>query len=329
MAVALLLLGVALPLASAISQPRSEGRVAHAAELAALPTAVVQVRQPSLFDRIISPLPIATSTPAAGPAQPTLVPIVPTAAPAGEPAVPPPPAEPAPSALAPGVSGPILMYHYVRVVDGNLDPLGYDLSVAPELFEQQMAWMAQQGYSGVRLDLYLRCTGRLGAPAPGERCPDHPVALTFDDGYADAFDQALPVLRRYGFSATFYIVDNFVGQPGYMTWEQVLALRDEGMEIGSHTLDHMMLTRLDSGEMQRQIVQSKADLEQHLGMPIRSFSYPVGDYDWAVEEQVRSAGFENATSTRWDDNYSDVLGLPRRRVAGGTTVEELMWIVTS
>jgi peptidoglycan/xylan/chitin deacetylase (PgdA/CDA1 family) len=139
----------------------------------------------------------------------------------------------------------------------------------------------------------------------------------------------MPMLQRHGFTATFYIVNAFVGQPGYMTWDQIASLRDAGMEIGAHTLDHLMLTRLELGEMQRQISQSKLELEKRLGIRVHSFSYPVGDYDWTVEEQVRAAGYENAATTRWDDNYADALGLPRRRVAGGTTVDELVWIVTN
>ncbi len=339
MAVALLVLGLVLPMVSAISEQRGgTPAVAHAA--VPLPTAIVAAQKPApgFLERLIVPLQLPTPIPqppangdTPGSVLATLVPIIPTEnlPPTVAPLQVQPVVQPAQDLLPPGATGPILMYHYVRVVDAGIDPLGYDLSVAPDLFAQQIDWLAQQGYTGVRLDVYLRCTGRVGSPLPGETCPAHPVALTFDDGYADAFEQAAPVLARHGFTATFYVVNNFVGQPGYLTWEQVMALRDAGMEIGAHTLDHLMLTRLEGGEMQRQIAVSKADLEQRLGTPVRSFSYPVGDYDWAVEEQVRAAGFENATSTRWDDNYGDPLGLPRRRVAGGTTVDEFGWIVGS
>jgi peptidoglycan/xylan/chitin deacetylase (PgdA/CDA1 family) len=213
------------------------------------------------------------------------------------------------------------MYHYIRTVDEALDPLGYNLSVTPDDFERQIAWLHDQGYAGVRMDTLARCMR-------GEAlCPPKPVALTFDDGYEDAFTAALPVLQRYSFSATFYIVSGFVGQAGYMSWEQVAALRDAGMELGAHTIDHLDLRTLDPAEASRQIAQSKADLERSLGVSVASFCYPGGYYDPAIEEIVRAAGYSSATTTRWDSDYSDMLALPRRRVAGGTTIEEFVWIV--
>jgi peptidoglycan/xylan/chitin deacetylase (PgdA/CDA1 family) len=230
-----------------------------------------------------------------------------------------PPAEAAPDAA--GSVPPILMYHYIRTVDQASDPLGYNLSVAPELFEQQLGWLHDQGYTAVRMQAVARC---LRGEMP---CPPKAVALTFDDGYEDAFTTALPALQRYGFTATFYIISGLVGQPGYMGWEQLAALRDAGMEIGAHTIDHLDLTSLDAAEASRQIAQSKADLEHSLGIEVASFCYPTGLYNAAIEEQVRAAGYLSATTTRWDGDYSDLLALPRRRIAGGTAVEGFAAIV--
>ena len=215
------------------------------------------------------------------------------------------------------------MYHYVRSVDQESDPLGYELSVTPDDFNNQMAWLREQGYIGVRMDGITRC---LRGEAP---CPSKAIALTFDDGYADAYTDALPVLKRYGLVATFYIVTNFVGQPGYMTWEQVAELRDSGMEIGAHTIDHLDLRTLDPTEMLRQIAQSKSDLESKLRISVTSFCYPAGFYDPAIEEMVRASGYLNATTTRWDNDISDILALPRRRISGGTALDGFAWIVQS
>jgi peptidoglycan/xylan/chitin deacetylase (PgdA/CDA1 family) len=219
-----------------------------------------------------------------------------------------------------GQPPPILMYHYIRSVDQGSDPLGYELSLAPELFEAQMAWLHEQGYRTMRMDMVARCIAS-GA------CPARAVALTFDDGYADAFTTALPVLQRYGFTATFYIVSGLVGQPGYMSWEQLVALRDAGMEIGAHTIDHYDLTTLDPAESERQILQSKTDLEHRLGIGVTSFCYPVGLYNWSVAEQARAAGYLSAATTRWDDDYGDLMALPRRRISGGMGVDSIAAIV--
>jgi peptidoglycan/xylan/chitin deacetylase (PgdA/CDA1 family) len=254
-----------------------------------------------------APAPVATLIPA-----PTITPVpLPAVGAAGAQA----------PVSVPGAPVPILMYHYIRAVDQASDPMGYELSVEPALFEQQIAWLHAQGYASIRMDTLAGC---LRGAAD---CPPQAVALTFDDGYEDAFTNALPVLRRYGYTATFYIISGLVGQPGYMTWDQLAALWDAGMEIGAHTIDHLDLTTLDTYEAERQIAQSKADLERGLGISVVSFCYPGGIYSAGLMEQVRAAGFLSATTTRWDADYSDMVALPRRRISGGTAAESFAWIM--
>lgn len=231
-----------------------------------------------------------------------------------------------PSPIAPRVDGlpagsiPILMYHYVRDVD-QTDAVGYNLSVAPELFAQQMAWLHDNGYTTIQVAQLARC---LRSEAS---CPDKAVVLTFDDGYSDAHSAALPILQQYGFTATFYIVSDFVGSPGYIGWEEIADLRDAGMEIGAHSVTHPDLTALDLATAEWQITQSKRDLEQRLGVTVVSFCYPTGLYNATLETLVSAAGYTSATTTRWDFNTSDLFALPRRRVAGGTGVEAFAAIV--
>lgn len=241
---------------------------------------------------------------AAAVAVPTAVPAVPAQQSASGP--------PDPAAAA---RIPILMYHYVRSVDPNADPMGYNLSVDPGLFGAHLDWLQQQGYTTVRMDQLDRCLNGQ------ERCPDRAVALTFDDGYADAYTTVLPALQQRGFVATFYIVSGFVGHGGYMGWPELAALRDAGMEIGAHSIDHLNLTTLDLAEINRQVAQSKTDLETNLGITITSFCYPAGFYDANVVQAVASAGYVDATTTRWDNDASNILALPRRRIAGGTGVD--------
>src|SRR5204862_1362473 len=132
----------------------------------------------------------------------------------------PPPAGPVPQ---PGAGAPayvpILMYHYIRFVDATIDELGYNLSITPDDFAQQLAWLSEQGYTTVSMTTAQHCLrGEIA-------CPPNPIALTFDDGYEDAYNTALPIMQRYSMHGTFYIVNSFVGQPGYMTWEQLAARR--------------------------------------------------------------------------------------------------------
>ena len=353
-AVGLLLFGVVLPFASAVLAPAKLGSAAPLA--AALPTADVRVPTPQPAGMALAQAG-ASDQSAPNESQPTAVaatpaPAVPVVEPAPAAPAPAPPAEPTltstPIQLAPVDSGaaapfatlfpvapadvpveslpsglppPILMYHYIRSVDPGSDPLGYELSVTPDDFNSQMAWLHEQGYIGVRMDGITRC---LRGEAP---CPAKAIALTFDDGYADAYTDALPVLKRYGLIATFYIVTNFVGQPGYMTWEQVAALRDAGMEIGAHTVSHLDLTTLDWETAGFEITQSKTELDHHLNINVTSFCYPTGLYNAGIEEQVRAAGYLNATTTRWDNDTSDIMALPRRRISGETALDGFAWIV--
>ena len=216
---------------------------------------------------------------------------------------------------------PILMYHYIRTVDAGADPIGYNLSVAPELFDAQMAWLRDNGYATVSMATAQRCIA--GEPV----CPPNAIALTFDDGYLDAYTDALPTLQRYGFIGTFYLVNNFMGQPGYMSWEQAGEMNKAGMEIGAHTLDHLDLTVIDQGEARRQIEQSKIDIEARLGVIVSSFCYPSGRYTGETVALVRELGFANATTTRWDDDYSDPFAYPRRRIEGGKDVDVFAAVV--
>jgi peptidoglycan/xylan/chitin deacetylase (PgdA/CDA1 family) len=357
-ALGLLLLGVVLPFASAVLAPTKVGSAATLS--AALPTAHVRVPtpQPAVMALAqtgagdqsaaaepqpvavaatpesavptVEPAPIQLAT--ASSAEPTLtstpIQLAPVEGGAVAPVatlfpIAPAPADAPADPQSTGSPPPILMYHYIRSVDQGSDSLGYELSVTPDDFNSQMAWLHEQGYIGMRMDGITRC---LRGEAP---CPSKAIALTFDDGYVDAYTDALPVLKRYGLLATFYIVSNFVGQPGYMTWEQVAALRDAGMEIGAHTVSHPDLTLLDWETAGFEIAQSKAELDHRLGINVTSFCYPTGLYNGGIEEQVRAAGYLNATTTRWDNDTSDIMALPRRRLSGGTALDAFAWIVQS
>jgi peptidoglycan/xylan/chitin deacetylase (PgdA/CDA1 family) len=214
---------------------------------------------------------------------------------------------------------PILMYHYIREVDEAADPLGFRLSVRPDRFARQMAWLKRNGYSSITMAELAKCLR-------GEQaCPRRPVALTFDDGYSDAATAALPILRRYGFTATFYIVTGLVDQPGYLTRQQVGELHAAGMEIGSHTLSHADLTGLPIEQARREIYWSKLILQEWLGSDVVSFSYPAGQYNAELAAIVHEVGYSNAVSTLPGKRPRELYELPRRRVLGGETVAGFRW----
>jgi peptidoglycan/xylan/chitin deacetylase (PgdA/CDA1 family) len=146
----------------------------------------------------------------------------------------------------------------------------------------------------------------LAIPAPGTPTPtvhqqDTLVSLTFDDGNADNYSVAA-LLKQYGMHATFYIPSGLVGSKGFMTWEQLQTLQNDGNEIGGHTLDHIKLAGLDPGTLRHEICDDRKNLIAHGLTPI-SFAYPFGNYDEQVSQTVKDCGYSNART---------ILGGPQR-----------------
>jgi peptidoglycan/xylan/chitin deacetylase (PgdA/CDA1 family) len=226
-----------------------------------------------------------------------------------------------PLVLAPGPSVirvPVLMYHYIRVNPVPYDRLGFNLSVTPADFAAQMDWLARNGYHPITLtELHGYLNGQRGLPS-------RPVILTFDDGYADFYTTALPILRAHDFSAVAYVVSGFVGRPGYMTAAQVIEADRSGIEIGAHTVDHADLVKQSPDGLLYQLTASKAALEQLVGHSVLSLCYPSGKFNPAVAAAAENAGYRDATTTRW----GSVRNLPTRfiwdrlRVNGGERLDQ-------
>jgi len=184
------------------------------------------------------------------------------------------------------------MYHYIRVANVQTDPLGYRLSVTPDLFDRQLAALKGAGYHFITMAQLM--AGQTGSDK---------VVLTFDDGYEDFYTAALPVLQKYGATATAYIITNKIGGP-YMTWDQLRQAKADGVEIGAHTADHLDLSKLSVSRQQAEIEGSKRVLESNLGGPVTAFCYPSGRYDADTLRLVRQDGFASATTTNPGAVYS-------------------------
>ena len=205
---------------------------------------------------------------------------------------------------------PILMYHYIRVNPDPSDRLGFSLSIPPAEFDRQMRYLAEDGYGTVSFDQIYDSSQPL---------PEKPILLTFDDGYADAYTAAFPVLQRYGFRATFYVVTDFVGRPGYLTVEQIREMAAAGMSFGSHSVSHLSLTTLSAERLERELSQSRTQLEGLLERPVLDLCYPLGRFNQGVRQAVERAGYRSATTTQYGfaSSGGDQLLLPRIRIWGG------------
>lgn len=218
---------------------------------------------------------------------------------------------------------PILMYHQI----GQPGPRGTPyrgLTVDPRDFRRQMLWLRRLGYRGLsmaQLMPYLR----------GEK-HGKVVGITFDDGYCNVLDHAVPILEDCGFHATNYFVARQLG--GSNVWDHpegvppsplmdaqgLRAWLSAGHEVGSHTLNHPILPQISPELAANEIRDSRDVLEQIAGAPVTAFCYPYGKFTPALAQCVREAGYRSATTTarglvRSDD---ELYTLPRVGVMRST-----------
>lgn len=202
----------------------------------------------------------------------------------------------------------VLMYH--RVASVSHDP--HALAVSPGRFAWQMAWLNRRRLRGVAVAELVDAM-RAGTA-------DGLVGITFDDAYADLIDPVPAVLRRYGFSATVFVVSGRLG--GFNDWDRdtpwplvdgdgVRRLADAGLEIGSHGRTHAALAATDPAVLREETYGSRLDLETLVGAPIRGFAYPYGSMDAAAREAVRAAGYAYGCAVFAPRPDQSLMALPR------------------
>lgn len=136
------------------------------------------------------------------------------------------------------------------------------------------------------------------------------VGITFDDGYQNNLQHALPVLQDLGFSSTCYVVSRRIGQTNMwdaeagipqvplMTRQELQQWIEGGQEVGAHTRTHAHLVQQDASQCEEEIKGSRTDLEQMLAVPVQHFCYPYGEYAPEHSEKVAKAGYHTATTTQ-------------------------------
>ena len=208
---------------------------------------------------------------------------------------------------------PYLMYHKLGPRPRGARLKGLYLST--RLFERQLAELRRAGFT----------TPRYGLP-PGGVKEAKCIALTFDDGFANVFKHALEPLARHQFRAIEFLVAGLIGRANQ--WEielgevreplmdaaQVREWLAAGHEIGSHTLTHPFLTRLNTRLAREEISASKKKLEDLFGAPIRHFCYPYGDWNGAIRDLVAEAGYETACTTDLGVNSAGARPLELKRI---------------
>jgi peptidoglycan/xylan/chitin deacetylase (PgdA/CDA1 family) len=214
----------------------------------------------------------------------------------------------------------ILSYH-------SIDDYGTPLSVSPGRFAEQMRVLVGEGcnmYTMSEVGEHL---------ASGKKFAPRALAITFDDGFANLYTEALPVLQRYGLKATVYVITGMVGKTTewadgstrlpslpILNWEQICALQAAGVEIGAHSITHGFMTQYSDKQLGDELREPKIEIEKRVGQPVGAFAYPQGDYDGRVVRAVRQAGYLTATTVDQEraTGRSDRLRLPRILVSNNT-----------
>ncbi len=186
------------------------------------------------------------------------------------------------------------MYHNIGIPPANARLRS--LYVTPGMFKFQMWYLKAAGFQVVPLEEIISFTR---GSISGEKL----VALTFDDGYQDFYDNAYSTLRTYGYPSTVFLVSDLIGRENLwdyrelnirkrlLDWDRITEMRDNNVTFGSHTKTHPFLSKLPTSEIEDELSGSKEALEKRLGIPVNFFCYPYGNYDERAVAKVREAGF--------------------------------------
>lgn len=211
---------------------------------------------------------------------------------------------------------PIIMYHKI-----NGESAVSRLSVSPESFRAQIAFLKKHKYNVVKLE---------GLPEIMKRgkLPPKTIAITFDDGYEDNYFNAYPVLKEFNMPATIFVIPAKTGTEGYLTWDQIAEMSESKViTIGSHSLNHIWLPSLTGQALDREMTDSKRAIESHIGKDVNTFSYPLGGFNKEVREKVIKAGYKIAVATNPGKKYPkhDLFAMKRLRISSTSDNLFVFW----
>ena len=207
-----------------------------------------------------------------------------------------------------------LMYHEIELPQRALcqsDPGYARYVISIDEFQVQISAIQQLGFRGVSVGEALT----FSAPA---------VAITVDDGCETDLLAIAPVLKQFGYGASFYVVTGWIGKPGFLSLAQLRELHDLGFEIGCHSMTHPYLSDLDEAGLRREIADSKSALEQMLGSSIEHFSFPGGRGDARAVQVAREAGYKTVATSlpRANTPATDRFALGRAAIKRGMQLKD-------
>ncbi|MGN6870245.1 MAG: polysaccharide deacetylase family protein [Solirubrobacteraceae bacterium] len=215
---------------------------------------------------------------------------------------------------------PVLMYHVINPPPPNAPYPG--LYVPADEFAAQMQALKAAGWHAVTMD-QLEAFWTRGVPLG----PGKPIVLTFDNGYASQYVNALPILKKLGWVGNENIqLSGLPPSQGGLTEDQVRGLLSAGWELDTQGISHADLIALDASQLHYQVATARQILQKRYRVPVNWFCYPSGHYNATVIAEVKAAGFVGSTTVipGWANRTEDPYRLPRLRVLGGTSPTALL-----
>lgn len=215
----------------------------------------------------------------------------------------------------------ILMYHIISKSKSGQEKR---YTCQPKDLYNQIRYLKKNNYNFVNLDTIARHLNN------GIQVPEKTIAITLDDGFQDNYDNAFPIFKELSVPATIFLVSGTIGKTNtwmhsrgfperpMLTWPQILEMQKQGISFGAHTVTHAKLSELDSSEITSELINSKLQIEDHLGVAVKHFAYPYGLFNDIARDLTAKAGYTTACSTRsgFNNLTTDPYALRRIEVYG-------------
>lgn len=215
---------------------------------------------------------------------------------------------------------PVLMYHSIDYEKNN------ELRIPKEQFRGQMQYLKDNGYTTLTLnELYSFFENNMPVP-------DKSVVLTFDDGYADNYKNAFPIIKEFGFKATVFMITDTVDKNGaYLNSTQLKEMNAYGFDVESHTLDHEELNKQSYAQQLNELKKSKLFLEKLLNKQVSYIAYPVGKYNKETVKAAKESGYKMAFTTNgtWSDKTDGIYTLDRVYISAEAPMSEFIRRLTN
>jgi peptidoglycan/xylan/chitin deacetylase (PgdA/CDA1 family) len=205
---------------------------------------------------------------------------------------------------------PILVYHYFgesRRAQTGIKEEDVAFITPVSLFRDHLAWLTAHGFQAVSFEMILQARR-------GERqLPDRPVVITIDDGHRSVADLAAKVLQEFRFPAELFVIPQWVGNPGFLHWQELRELGTVDIAIQSHGLSHRLLNRLSETGIEQELAESKRQIEDHVGLPVTALAVPMGGYPASIRKLALATGYRIVCTSYYGlaDPAADLYRLPR------------------